>query len=41
VVYHHASSAFVGGQPWDKEFESLILGGWRKQGITANATSSA
>jgi len=32
VVYHHASSAFVGGQPWDKEFESLILGGWRKQG---------
>lgn len=32
VVYHHASSAFVGGQPWDKEFEGLILGGWRKQG---------
>src|SRR5439155_4738856 len=32
VVYHHASSAFVSGQPWDKEFEELILGGWRKQG---------
>ncbi len=32
VVYHHASSAFVSGQPWDKEFEDLILGGWRKQG---------
>jgi type 1 glutamine amidotransferase len=32
VVYHHASSAFISGQPWDKEFEGLVLGGWRKQG---------
>src|SRR5205823_2080833 len=32
VVYHHASSAFVSGQEWDKEFEQIILGGWRKQG---------
>jgi type 1 glutamine amidotransferase len=32
VVYHHASSAFISGQPWDKEFEDLVLGGWRKQG---------
>jgi type 1 glutamine amidotransferase len=33
VVYHHASSAFVGGSPWDREFERLIAGGWRKQGF--------
>ena len=32
VVYHHASSAFVSGDAWDKEFERLIAGGWRKQG---------
>jgi uncharacterized protein len=32
VVYHHASSAFVGGGTWDKEFERVIAGGWRKQG---------
>jgi len=32
VVYHHASSAFVGGSAWDKEFEKIIAGGWRKQG---------
>ena len=32
VVYHHASSAFVSGSDWDKEFEKLIAGGWRKQG---------
>jgi type 1 glutamine amidotransferase len=32
VVYHHASSAFVGGSPSDQEFERVIAGGWRKQG---------
>src|SRR5207237_10006496 len=32
LVYHHASSAFVSGDPWDKEFEQVIAGGWRKQG---------
>src|SRR5947208_914415 len=32
VVYHHASSAFVGGGELDKEFERVIAGGWRKQG---------
>ena len=32
VVYHHASSAFVGGSEYDKEFEQIIAGGWRKQG---------
>jgi uncharacterized protein len=32
VVYHHASSAFVGSSELDKEFERVIAGGWRKQG---------
>lgn len=32
VVYHHASSAFVGTSEFDKEFEKVIAGGWRKQG---------
>lgn len=32
VVYHHASSAFVSGEPWDQQFERIIAGGWRKQG---------
>ena len=32
VVYHHASSAFVGGDEFSKEFEKVIAGGWRKQG---------
>jgi type 1 glutamine amidotransferase len=32
VVYHHASSAFTGGSAYDKEFEKIIAGGWRKQG---------
>jgi type 1 glutamine amidotransferase len=32
VVYHHASSAFIGGSEFDKEFEKIIAGGWRKQG---------
>jgi type 1 glutamine amidotransferase len=32
VVYHHASSAFTTGDPFDKEFERMIAGGWRRQG---------
>jgi type 1 glutamine amidotransferase len=32
VVYHHASSAFISGDPFDQEFEKVIAGGWRKQG---------
>jgi type 1 glutamine amidotransferase len=32
LVYHHASSAFVGGSDFDREFERIIAGGWRKQG---------
>lgn len=32
VVYHHASSAFVGNTAFDAEFEKMISGGWRKQG---------
>src|SRR5262249_6737932 len=32
VVYHHASSAFTSGSNFDKEFERVIAGGWRKQG---------
>ncbi len=32
VVYHHASSAFVGDSAFDREFEKIIAGGWRKQG---------
>jgi type 1 glutamine amidotransferase len=32
LVYHHASSAFVGGDDFDKEFERIIAGGWRRQG---------
>jgi type 1 glutamine amidotransferase len=32
VVYHHASAAFVGTSEFDKEFEKVIAGGWRKQG---------
>lgn len=33
VVYHHASSAFTGDSQWDKDFEQLSAGGWRKQGF--------
>jgi type 1 glutamine amidotransferase len=33
VVYHHASSAFTGESEFDKEFEKIIAGGWRKQGF--------
>jgi type 1 glutamine amidotransferase len=32
VVYHHASAAFVGNTAFDKEFETVIAGGWRSQG---------
>lgn len=32
VVYHHASSAFVSGTDFDREFEKIVAGGWRKQG---------
>lgn len=32
VVYHHASSAFTGDSEFEKEFEKIIAGGWRKQG---------
>jgi type 1 glutamine amidotransferase len=32
VVYHHASSAFSSGSAFDKEFEKVIAGGWRRQG---------
>ncbi len=32
VVYHHASSAFTGDTEFDREFEKLSAGGWRKQG---------
>jgi type 1 glutamine amidotransferase len=32
LVYHHASSAFTGGDPFGREFEHVIAGGWRKQG---------
>jgi type 1 glutamine amidotransferase len=32
VVYHHASAAFVGDEEFDREFEKVIAGGWRKQG---------
>ena len=32
LVYHHASSAFIGGSEFDREFEKIIAGGWRKQG---------
>ena len=32
VVYHHASSAFTGTGEFDREFEKITAGGWRKQG---------
>jgi type 1 glutamine amidotransferase len=32
LVYHHASSAFVDRSEFDKEFEQIIAGGWRRQG---------
>jgi type 1 glutamine amidotransferase len=32
LVYHHASSAFIGGSEFDREFERVIAGGWRRQG---------
>lgn len=33
VVYHHASSAFTGTSDFDREFEKITAGGWRKQGF--------
>ncbi len=33
VVYHHASAAFVADADWDREFEKIIAGGWRRQGF--------
>jgi type 1 glutamine amidotransferase len=33
LVYHFASSAFVTGDDWSKEYEKIIAGGWRKQGF--------
>ncbi len=32
LVYHHASSAFIGDDAFSREFEQVIAGGWRKQG---------
>src|SRR4029079_15650474 len=32
AVYHHTSSAFTSGSPFDAEYERIIAGGWRKQG---------
>jgi type 1 glutamine amidotransferase len=33
-VYHHASSAFINkDDPWSKQFETIIAGGWRSQGF--------
>ncbi len=31
-VHHFSSSAFTGNSPFDKEYEKIIAGGWRKQG---------
>jgi type 1 glutamine amidotransferase len=31
-VYHFASSAFTGKTAFDREYEKVIAGGWRKQG---------
>lgn len=33
VVYHHASSAFIGDSAFDREFERISAGGWRRQGF--------
>jgi type 1 glutamine amidotransferase len=32
LVYHFASSAFTSGSDFDKRYEQVIAGGWRKQG---------
>ncbi len=32
LVYHFSSAAFVGDSDFDKEFERIIAGGWRKKG---------
>ena len=31
-VYHYASSAFTGGSDFDRRYEQVVAGGWRKQG---------
>ncbi len=31
-VHHFSSAAFTGGTPFDKDYEKIIAGGWRKQG---------
>jgi type 1 glutamine amidotransferase len=31
-VHHYSSSAFTDTTPFDKEYEKIIAGGWRKQG---------
>jgi type 1 glutamine amidotransferase len=31
-VYHYASSAFTGDADFDKRYEQVVAGGWRKQG---------
>jgi len=31
-VYHFSSSAFTGTSDFDKEYEKVLAGGWRKQG---------
>jgi type 1 glutamine amidotransferase len=33
VVYHHASAAFTGTSDFDRQFEKITAGGWRKQGF--------
>jgi uncharacterized protein len=33
VMYHHSSSAFTGTTDFEREFEKLSAGGWRKQGF--------
>jgi uncharacterized protein len=32
-VYHYSSSAFTGNSDFDRRFEQVIAGGWRKQGF--------
>jgi type 1 glutamine amidotransferase len=32
VVYHFSSSAFTSGTSFDKEYQTIVAGGWRRQG---------
>src|SRR5438270_715027 len=32
VVYHFSSSAFTSGTSFDKEYQNIVAGGWRRQG---------